>query len=104
ESIHVWGRPSQQFSNGSKLLQMIRFSRSCQTEQKGMKFPKSYVVKGSETLLEQILTPNSMSIVKSLSAIRSRVTTDATFKNWNTDALKNLPTLFQECVTGADVR
>jgi hypothetical protein len=70
-------------------------------------FPKSYFIKTSSSdvsALDVIKRSKLPLIVKSCSGQRSIVVDGCTFNNWDQNNLKNIPTLFQEVVTGPDIR
>ncbi len=93
--------PSKQNNNESKLYQ-LNTSLKDSSRGKHISIGNSYVLKGKNSLNQ--LSNNTSYIVKSLSGVRSIVVDDQDFKKWNQDSLNNLPVLFQEKVTGNNLR
>nr|HPI41677.1 hypothetical protein [Pseudobdellovibrionaceae bacterium] len=95
----VIGRNSTQFLNGSKLRQMASTLTTALAKQKNLKIalPDSYVVKGLAQIEKNSFLLDDK-IVKSLSAVRSKVVGFDEFKKWLPRGLNDLPTLFQKKV------
>lgn len=93
--------PKKQNNNESKLYQ-LNTSLKASSKNRNISIGKSTVLKG-EGALEHLATDKSY-IVKSLSGIRSIVVDDKKFKKWPLASINNLPVLFQEKVSGNDLR
>lgn len=94
--------PRAQMNNESKLYQLNHSLRAAQGSSQSISLGKSYVIKGRRKF-EQLPQEKSY-IVKSLCSIRSIVVDESAFQYWHSNALNNLPVLFQEKVEGEDLR
>ncbi|CAM3718574.1 Hypothetical protein with RimK-like ATP-grasp domain [Legionella longbeachae NSW150] len=93
--------PKKQNNNESKLYQLST-SLKASSRDRNISIGKSNVLKGERAL--EHLSNNKSYIVKSLSGIRSIVVDDKEFKTWHLASINNLPVLFQEKVSGRDLR
>lgn len=93
--------PQKQNNNESKLYQ-LNTSLKASSRDKNISIGKSNVLKGKRAL--EHLSNNKSFIVKSLSGIRSIVVDEKEFKTWHLASINNLPVLFQEKVSGNDLR
>ena len=66
--------------------------------------PRSYFIKGDPKLLKQLLEKEKELIVKSCSLFSTVVVTNTTFMAWDLKHLANLPTFFQQCIRGDNIR
>jgi len=94
--------PNVAYNNESKLFQLNSSLKKASHSLESISIGKSYVVKGVNQYLN--LPKDKSFIVKSLSAVRSKVVDDRTYKNWSFKSLDHLPTLFQEKAEGLDIR
>ena len=108
-AIDLWsgrqvGSNAKHFANSSKPYQML--TTIAPTFQSGdlAKFPTSFLFKGTERDLRDLLATEGSLIAKSCSGIRSHVVDETTFLQWNLHSLNALPTLFQRKVSGSDIR
>lgn len=95
----VINKPKAQFSNFSKLYQSFIIN------QYGLKIPNAIISNNKEEVENFIKTYKKNGVIyKSASSERSIVKkfTDKDFKKL--DLLKNCPHLFQECISGKDIR
>ncbi|MBN22826.1 MAG: hypothetical protein CL678_16185 [Bdellovibrionaceae bacterium] len=97
----VWCRPKKMMTNESKPLQMV-FSLN-KTTNSNIKIPKTFIKKGNPEKIKKE-TINKNWIVKSISGVRSLVVDNKSYRHWDYSPVKNIPTLFQEKITGDDVR
>lgn len=111
QAIDIWkgkkiGASSLNYHNSSKIFQLTSTIRKSiqHTSEIDLRVPRSYFIKGKGELLERILNKEKEMIVKSSSGIRSEVVTNDIFVKWDRANLSHLPTLFQECVRGKDIR
>ncbi|MDR3549938.1 MAG: hypothetical protein P4L31_00865 [Candidatus Babeliales bacterium] len=89
--------------NASKMYQMITsIAKSNEGLDNKVKVPSSFFVKGSFDLLKS--HSKKPLIVKSCSSRRSKVAIQEEFEKWNVENTKNVPTLFQEQLSGVDIR
>ena len=100
--------PLAQLSNESKLFQLRNSLLSASkkasfaSEDASIRIGKSYVIKGLRNLNR--LESAKAYVVKSLSGVRSIAVDASDYATWNLDALNHGPVLFQEKVSGVDVR
>ncbi|MDX2346606.1 MAG: ATP-grasp domain-containing protein [Legionella sp.] len=94
--------PKSQCSNESKLYQLHQCLKKAAKNTPSVSIGTSYVIKGPG-LYEQEIAKKAC-IVKSLSGIRSIVVNQDTYQTWNKYNIQHLPVLFQETVTGQDLR
>ena len=108
ETLDHWkgnllGQRSIHFHNASKPYQCISSLMTAKRKLKsGVKFPKSFICKGAFERLRPRMGKEL--IVKSCSNTRSIVVDEAVFSLWNAKNLHNLPVLFQETISGKDIR
>lgn len=110
EALEQWdgiliGQRRKHFQNGSKMYQAITTIRTTIEQAKSEKFkiPNSYFVKGKKGK-ERFNQLTTSLIVKSASSWRSEVVDNTIFNEWNFDNLLYLPTLFQEKISGKELR
>lgn len=95
-------RPMQHTRNCSKLLQLnTTIIPAIKKSKAAIKIPRSYVIKGKKNFKK---IEGHHVIVKSLSNLKSDVIDEQEFKKWDKEPLNYLPVLFQEVITGADIR
>ena len=102
----MWGgkvlcAPSKQLTNESKLFQLSNSLTKSSMKYDQISIGKSYVVKGASNFN---LINNKPLIVKSLSGVRSIVVDQENYGSWNTESIDNTPVLFQEKISGYDLR
>jgi glutathione synthase/RimK-type ligase-like ATP-grasp enzyme len=108
EILDIWkgmllGQKRDHYQNFSKGYQGITSIRtSSLLNKKKVRYPKSFFVKGDYWLLRDKFKESL--IVKSCSNMRSKVVSDEVFSEWDLNKLNNLPTLFQEKISGMDIR
>lgn len=93
----------QQSQNESKLFQLSNSLTQARSKKHNLSIGHSYVIKGNR-IANKFFTDNSSYIVKSLSAVRSQVVDSEVYDNWDVNNLNNLPTLFQQKISGQDLR
>lgn len=94
----------ENYYNSSKPLQVSLINKiiNCVFEE-FIKIPDSFIIKNRKAKAKKYLK-NKKLIVKSCSGIRSKVEDESNFINWDFNHINNLPTLFQERITGRDIR
>lgn len=94
--------PKNQNNNESKLYQLTQSIKKACIKKPSISIGKSYVIKGKAAFDK--LKDNQSYIVKSLSGTRSIVVDETKFNLWDKSNLGFLPVLFQEKVSGNDLR
>jgi len=93
--------PIEHQLNNSKMLQAALTIIPASLHSKKVKCPTSYIIKSVKNF-NQLNLKNL--VVKSLSGMRSDVVDKEIFQQWNQSAVNHLPVLFQEKISGYDVR
>lgn len=93
----------ENYYNSSKPLQTSLIGKNLNQGCDNIIIPRSYVVKLNKFKAVKFLFGKRL-IVKSCSGVRSKVEHDQKFNNWDFSCLNNIPTLFQECIIGKDIR
>lgn len=102
-NVPVLGKMSQQFTNGSKPLQMSAVLNKSINAQ--VRMPKTVIQKGKFASWKDLINNTGEElIVKSMSGIRSVVVDQNTFQKWDLSSVAALPTLFQQKISGIDTR
>ena len=95
-------RPMQHTRNCSKLLQInATIIPAIKKSKAPITIPRSYVIKGAHHF-QKIASKHL--IVKSLSHVKSDVLDEQEFETWDKKTLNYLPVLFQEVISGDDIR
>lgn len=108
EILDIWngnllGQTRDHYQNFSKGYQGITSIKNSSSLNEGkIRFPKSFFLKGDYQLLLNRF--NKSLIVKSCSNLRSKVVSNDIYAEWDFNKLNNLPTLFQEKISGTDIR
>lgn len=100
----VIGKPGLQLNNASKPYQQIVTLLPLVLSREEFSFPHSVFSKGDFSQVEKLKNKLNNLIVKSASSVRSQVATYKTFKKWNYEPLSRLPSFFQKCEEGPDLR
>ncbi len=102
----IMGAFNKDILNSSKAYQTMTSIKKAirQTKNIDMLFPRSYIIKGKPETLKKLLQKEKMLVVKSNSNLHCRVVADETFQKWDWKNLEYLPTFFQQCVLGSEIR
>ena len=109
EVLDIWhgnliGQTRDNFHNSSKAYQGITSINNSTVENRknNIKYPISFFIKGDYNLLKKKF--KNPLVVKSCSSVRSQVVSEEEFSKWNKLNLYNLPTFFQQQISGKDIR
>lgn len=89
--------------NGTKPTQLLTSLQAIESNSI-LKIPSTYIISGPWSFVEELLKKHDSLIVKSLSGIRSHVVDDSIFTTWPRENLQFAPQMFQEKISGSDLR